>query len=175
MDLQLSFRIALLRTQDLPIAPWTPCTQHPSLHQFGAGWMQSSLDRLSLSSACDATAKDLTSLQPSPEQLLLIPLQAPCQEVAVPVAAPLVPTVIFGASVPYKTTQHHQTGETVWRKLSPLLWAWRSSIWESVHPNTSVPKDIPGSNPERPGKALCLIKVFSLKQYCPRSTQVHVF
>lgn len=39
--------------------------------------------------------RDSISLQPSPEQLLLIPLQAPCQEVAVPVAAPLIPTVIF--------------------------------------------------------------------------------
>ena len=135
--------------------------------------MQSSLDRLPLSSACDTTAKDLSSLQPSPEQLLLIPLQAPCQEVAVPVAASLIPTVIFGASVPYETTQHHQTGEMDWRK--PSLWAWRSTIWEQIHPNINVPKYVPGSNPERPGKALCVIKIFSLKQYSPRSTQVHVF
>lgn len=83
-------------------------TQHPSpcqqvwcqhLHQDGCNPV-SSLDWLSLSSACDTVTKDLTSLQASPEQLLLIPLQAPCQDVAVPVTAPLVPTVIFRASVP---------------------------------------------------------------------------
>lgn len=97
MDLQLSVRIALLRTQDLPAAPCPSLQQH--LQQDGHNPV-SSLHRLSMSSACDTMAKRPQSLEPSPEQLLLIPLQAPCQEVAVPVAAPLVPTVIFRASVP---------------------------------------------------------------------------
>lgn len=58
VDLQLSVRTALLRTQDLPIPHVYP-TQHPSphqqawyLHQDGLNPV-SSLDWLSLSSACD--------------------------------------------------------------------------------------------------------------------------
>lgn len=48
-----------------------------------------------LSTVCATVARDPIPLLLSPEQLLLIPLQAPCQEVAVPVAAPLIPAVIF--------------------------------------------------------------------------------
>lgn len=107
MDLQQSIRIALLHIQDPPVTPRYP-TQHSSLHQ--QGWCQQlhqdgcnpvlPPDRLSPSMACGTVARDPVPLWPSPEQLLLIPLQAPCQEVAVPVAAPLIPAIIFRASVP---------------------------------------------------------------------------
>lgn len=102
MGLQQSIRIALLRIQDLPITAWYPTQRSPPHQQ---GWCQQllqdgcnpvpSLDQLSPSTACGTAARDPIPLRPSPEQLLLIPLQAPCQEMAVAVAAPLIPAVIF--------------------------------------------------------------------------------
>lgn len=45
-------------------------------------------------------AKPRPPSRASPQQLLLISLQTPCQEVAVPVAAPVIPAVIVRAAVP---------------------------------------------------------------------------